>query len=54
MNLKIPKYIRHESFKAGYQISKIEKFLKKLRVNKSKSSLNQYSIARNNLRSNLY
>ncbi|OMJ76034.1 hypothetical protein SteCoe_23179 [Stentor coeruleus] len=37
---KTPKYIRHESYKAGYFLSKIDKFLSRIRVYRSKSSLN--------------
>ena len=45
---KVPKYIRHESYRAGYFINNIENLLKKIRSNRSKSSLYNGSLAQNN------
>lgn len=52
--VKVPKYIRHQSFKAGYFLGKIDKMLNRIRVDRSKSSLNKYSLARNNLKHMIY
>jgi hypothetical protein len=40
---KVPNYIRHESYKAGFFHNKIDKFMTKLRGQRSKSSINSYS-----------
>lgn len=47
---KTPKYIRHESYKAGYFLSKIDKFLSRIRVYRSKSSLNGRSLSKQKLK----
>jgi len=52
--VKVPNYIRHESYKAGYFLGKIDKMLNRIRVDRSKSSLNKYSLARNNLKHMIY
>lgn len=52
--MKIPKYIRHESFKAGYFLGKIDKILNRIRADRSKSSLKKYNLGKNNLKHLLY
>lgn len=47
---KIPKYIRHESYKAGYFLSKIDKVLSRIRVYRSKSSMHGQTMSKNNFR----
>lgn len=52
--MKIPKYIRHESFKAGYFLGKIDKILNRIRADRSKSSFKKYILGKNNLKNLLY
>ncbi|OMJ84289.1 hypothetical protein SteCoe_14636 [Stentor coeruleus] len=47
---KIPKYIKHESYKAGYFLGKIDKVLSRIRVYRSKSSTHGQTISKNNFR----
>ncbi|OMJ85412.1 hypothetical protein SteCoe_13249 [Stentor coeruleus] len=47
---KIPKYIRHESYKAGYFLSKIDKVLSRIRVYRSKSSMHGHTMSKNTFR----
>lgn len=53
-DIKVPNYIRHESYKAGFFLNKIDKVLGRIRVNRSRSSFNKYAEARNNLKFMIY
>ena len=53
-NFKSPQYIKHKSYKEGYYKNKIDRFLKKIRGNRSKSSLNHYPLEKSNLTLNIY